>query len=340
VTQLYGLQPLPVTLVFREVVDMSDNETLIGSVEPEIMGRIAERGEQIARGASRSAALEAGLSIASVPVMIAALARDVGAQATSLSSVLNYALMLEMFENEFYKAVLGMSSSSAQNAAFVAVRGKVNGVRGAMPALRQIQKHEASHIAFLEANGAKNALNLTADSFDFTGGKGSGTGPFAGATTDLVALLLTAQGVEDTGVRAFKGQAANLLAAGNTAVLESALRIHSVEARHASKIRRMRRQSGGPATVRLSGTISGGGSAAAGAGNVPGLPAAVISALESIYANEENTMQAGMNVTTLPNLPSGINVMAAAQEAFDEPLTRAQVTAIVQPFFKVAIPAA
>jgi hypothetical protein len=45
------------------------------------------------------------------------------------------------------------------------------------------------------------------------------------------------------------------------------------------------------------------------------------------------TTQGGVNLTTLPNLPTGINVAQAAAEAFDEPLTRAQVVAIVQPFF-------
>jgi len=319
---------------------MNDNETLIGSIEPDIKHRLGDRAYQMAHGADTSSAVRAGLTMASVPVMLAALARDLNAQSASVTSVLNFALMLEIFESEFYKAVLGTTSSAAHKAAFAGVRAKVSGLAGATAALQQIQKHEASHIAFLEANGAVNSHKLSADSFDFTGGKGSGTGPFAAAGSDLDVLLLMAQGVEDTGVRAFKGQAPNLLAAGNPVVLEAALRIHSVEARHASKIRRMRRQHGAPATVRLSGAIRGGGSAAAGASNIPSLGAAAVTALSAIYAGDDNTTQAGVNLTTLPNLPSGIDVTAAAQEAFDEPLTRAEITAIVQPFFKVPIPSA
>lgn len=319
---------------------MNDKETLIGSIEPDITNRLGERAQQMAHGAHTSSAVRAGLTMASASVMLAALARDVNAQSAAVTSVLNFALMLEIFESEFYKAVLGTTSSAAHKAAFAGVREKVRGLAGAAVALQQIQKHEASHIAFLEANGATNSHKLSADSFDFTGGGGSGTGPFSAAGSDLNVLLLMAQGVEDTGVRAFKGQAPNLLAGGNPTVLEAALRIHSVEARHASKIRRMRRQNGAPATVRLSGTISGGGSAAAGAGNIPSLSAAAVSALGAIYAGEENTMQGGINVTTLPNLPRGIDAATAAQEAFDEPLTRAKVTAIVQPFFKVPIPGA
>lgn len=175
-----------------------------------------------------------------------------------------------------------------------------------------------------------------ADSFDFTGGQGSGTGPFAMATSDLNFLLAVAQGAEDTGVRAYKGQAPNLMS--NSVVLEAALRIHSVEARHASKIRRLRRMTGAPAQVNFSGTISGGGLNAAGVSNLSNPPAGAANALTAIYAGEDNTTQAGVSVATLPNMPSGIDATAAATEAFDEPLTRDQVTAIVQPFFKVAIP--
>jgi hypothetical protein len=132
-------------------------------------------------------------------------------------------------------------------------------------------------------------------------------------------------------VRAYKGQAGRLI--NNKAVLEAALRIHSVEARHASKIRRLRRANGAPAVVKYSGTISGGGAAAAGAGNItPAPPQAVVDAFNLIYAGEDNTTQAGKVVTSLPNLPSGFDT-AAATEAFDEPLTKDQVVAIVQPFF-------
>jgi len=48
-------------------------------------------------------------------------------------------------------------------------------------------------------------------------------------------------------------------------------------------------------------------------------------------------MQGTVDVTTGSGL-SGIDVAAAASESFDEPLTKAQVTAIVQPFFIPTIP--
>lgn len=306
---------------------MENTETILGQIEPDITQRLVTRREAILKGAAVGSSIAAGLAMMSAPIALAALSKDAFGQSTptSVQGVINFALMLEIFENEFYKAVLGTSSVTAQNSAFAGVRASVPA--SALPAIRQIQKHEAEHVAFLSANGAVNTLNLTGASFDFTGGRGAGNGPFAQATTDLNFLLLTAQGAEDTGVRAYKGQAPNLQS--NPAVLEAALRIHSVEARHASKIRRLRRMTGAT-TVKYSGTIT---NADPGAGNVSNPAAGAVTALGLIYAGEDNVTQGGVNVTTLPNLPSGINVMAAATEAFDEPLTMAQVIAIVQPFF-------
>jgi hypothetical protein len=309
----------------------SNTTTIFDTIDPEIADRLVSRREAIRQGASVGGRVAAGLALASVPVALAALTKDAFAQSPAdVTAVLNFALTLEIFENEFYKAVLGTSASSAQNNAFAPVRSQIPAA--AVTVFQQIQKHEAAHVAFLLANGASNSLNLTADSFDFSGNRGNGTpGSFARATTELQFLLAVAQGAEDTGVRAYKGQAGNLLS--NRAVLEAALRIHSVEARHASKIRRLRRANGAT-SVKYSGTISGGGAAAAGAGNISPAPDAnVVAAFNAIYASEDNTVQGGVTITSLANLPSGFDATAAT-EAFDEPLTKAQVIAIVQPFFK------
>jgi hypothetical protein len=314
---------------------MKQNETLLGAIEPDVAERIMSRRTALQRGATASVALTAALRLGSIPVALAALSKSAGAQTTSVQSVIDFALMLEIFENEFYKAVLGTSSSAAQNAAFAPVRALVPAA--ALPTLQQIQKHEAAHVAFLTGAGAVNTLNLTATSFDFTGNRSaSGGGPFARATTELAFLLAVTQAAEDTGVRAYKGQAGNLMT--NTVVLESALRIHSVEARHASKIRRLRRQNGAPSVVRLSGTVSGTASAAAGVSNVTNPPAAVVAAFDAIYASESITTHAGVDAAASTGLPAGVDVTAAATEAFDESLTRAQVTAIVQPFFIPTLP--
>ena len=308
---------------------MEHTETILGQVEPDIMKRLVSRREAIMRGAAVGSSVAAGLAMMSAPIALAALSREAFGQGTPLTvqQVIDFALKLEIFENEFYKAVLGISAVPAQNAAFAAVRAMVPAV--AIPAIMQIQKHETQHVTFLLAAGAKNTLNLDGTSFDFTGGRGSGTGPFLQATTDVNFLLLVAQGAEDTGVRAYKGQAPALQV--NPAVLEAALRIHSVEARHASKIRRLRRLTGATG-VKYSGTVTGAGATAIAAGNITNPAAGAVTALTAIYAGEDNLTQGGVDVTTLPNLPAGINPNAAT-EAFDEPLTATAVVAIVQPFF-------
>ncbi len=46
--------------------------------------------------------------------------------------------------------------------------------------------------------------------FDFSGGAGSGTGPYADAFSNYDLFLTVAQAFEDTGVRAYKGQAGKM----------------------------------------------------------------------------------------------------------------------------------
>lgn len=321
---------------------MEQHQPILDAVDPEIVDRLVDRREAIKKSGTAGAAFAAGLKVMSVPLALAALSKETFAQGlpADIKAVLDFALTLEIFEDEFYRAVLGTSSVAAQNAAFATVRTAAAAVPGAVPTLQQISKHETAHVAFLRSVGATSAL--TAASFDFTGARGAGNGPFARATTELQFLLLVAQAAEDTGVRAYKGQAGNLLS--NKTVLEAALRIHSVEARHAARVRRMRRATNATLTdVRFSGTVRGGGAAAAGAGNITNPPTEVVNALGLIYggatseANLTHGAGAGVNVTTLAGVTAlglvGTDLTAAAQEAFDEPLTRAEVVTIVQPFF-------
>jgi hypothetical protein len=293
----------------------------------------------------------------SVPVMLAALSRDVFAQTPSdILDALQFALILEHLENEFYKAVLGTSAVAAQNTAFAPVRALIPA--SARETFLQIQKHEQQHVDFLRTaipQFGGTAPTITANDFDFSGGNGSGTGPFRRATTELDFLLLATQAFEDTGVRAYKGQAGRFLIPGNTnadIAMESALRIHSVEARHASKIRRIRRlRNPSDITLRFSGYIRGGGVEAAGAGNIANPPAEVLAALNLIYGGgtgpvslpDSNTRHVIFNGTSEVTVDaatvggtSAIGGAAAqaiaATQAFDEALTKAEVITIVQGF--------
>jgi len=317
-----------------------ENQPVLDTIDPELVERLAARRAEIDRGSPARSGVVAALALGSVPIALAVLSKDLYAQgiSTAIKNVLDFALALEIFENEFYKAVLGRSASTAQNNAFASVRASAALVAGAASTLDQIQKHEAAHVATLTSLGATNVFGLDANSFDFTGNRSAnGGGPFASATSSLPFLLEVAQGAEDTGVRAYKGQAGNLIS--NSAVLEGALRIHSVEARHAARIRRMRRAAAAaPATVRYSGTVRGGDAAAAGATDLGTNATAVTAAFNKIYGagatassapSEANTVHGGVDANAL-GLSFGIE---AVQEAFDEPLDRGDVIAIVQPFF-------
>lgn len=318
-----------------------EKQTILETIDPEVIDRLAARKEEIEQGSYASPGVIAALALGSVPIALAALSKDVWAQGTlpaGVKGVLDFALALEIFEDEFYLAVLNRSVNAAANTAFAPVRALAAAVPGALNTIDQIEKHEKAHRATLLATGATNVFGLDHTSFDFTGARGAGNGPFAKATTDLAFLLEVAQVAEDTGVRAYKGQAANLMV--SPTILEAALRIHSVEGRHASRIRRMRRLAAGAgAAVRLSGTVRGGGAAAAGATDAGPQAAAVTAAIEATYGaganatsapREDNVTHAGVNVATLPGAPFGLD---AATEAFDEPLDRADVIKLVQGFF-------
>ncbi len=84
------------------------------------------------------------------------------------------------------------------------------------------------------------------------------------------------------------------------------LRFHSVEARHASELRRIRGDKG---WITLNQR-----------GSLPPLS-------QGVYDGEENVIQGGINLVTLTGLPA-----TTVSEAFDEPLTEFQVRANIAPF--------
>ena len=226
--------------------------------------------------------------VAAPAIILAMLPKASFAQSSSIPDVLNFALTLEYFEDEFYKAGLAASGliPSSDKAIFL-----------------QISKHESAHVAFLKT--ALGSAAVDKPTFDFTGG-----GSFPDALTNYDTFLALSQSFEDTGVRAYKGQAGNLASDNNT--LKAALQIHSVEARHASEVRRLR---GAASGMDIKGWITSNQS--------NGAPAA-------IYEGEDNQTHGGANLASLDPLN---NISADARtEAFDEALTKDQVLAIVSPF--------
>lgn len=214
---------------------------------------------------------------------------------SSVTDILNFALTLEYLESSFYYKANHTSGLIPNN--------------DAKTTFDIIGKHEIEHVLFLNiAIRAAGGKPVSEPKFDYTAG---GTFPTVFSSYDT--FLAVSQTFEDTGVRAYKGQAANLIS--NNVVLTAALRIHSVEARHASKIRELRSEKYNDETIRP--WITGAQTGHIGA------------AVQASYAGELNTNQLGVEIRNI----NGYDISYDdATECFDEPLTMDQVLAIVSPF--------
>ncbi|RZK22246.1 MAG: ferritin-like domain-containing protein [Hymenobacter sp.] len=341
----------------------------IEKVDPEVYERLDSRRSIF----KHMSGLGQKLTATALPLAFGAVLNKAYAQtaaAPSVVDVLNFALRLEYLESTFYNLGLGTIGTTAttQQTAFRAAFSTTN-----LSSLNIIRLDESNHVTALRAvitslggtpvaapNVTPNALGVTGD-FDFTGGKGTGTGPFAGLFTAAGAatFLAVAQALEDTGVRAYKGGAPYLMS--NKDILTAALNIHSVEARHASRLRTMRRagvnnnaaSSVAPANLGaneadrsaspkswIQGQDAGGPAPTYtapvyGAGSNNGVgPSYTPSAIT--FPNEGNNSQGGVAL-------SGTTLTAAAtfptlsfSEAFDEPLDVPQVLIIARTFATTA----
>ncbi|MXN91443.1 ferritin-like domain-containing protein [Flavobacterium sp. Sd200] len=211
------------------------------------------------------------------------------AAADTPTGALQLALTLEYLEDEFYDIALN--------------------TLGLIPAadrdvIAKISQHEQAHVTLL-----RNALGADAPekpTFDFTV---NNTFP---TFTDYQTFLAVAQAFEDTGVRAYKGQAGNLISTPN--FLTTALQIHSVEARHASQIRRMR---------GLKGWIVGNDRGT-------GMPEQT----QAVYDGEQNTNQAGFMTNAVPGTFTPALTSTGGTESFDEPITGAVAQSIAGLFIR------
>lgn len=243
------------------------------------------------------------IAAAATPAFFAAMvnkafAADAGCAGTgSPTDILKFALTLEYLERDFYRA-------AQSKAGLLPV--------GTRPYVVQITKHEAQHVDLLEGV-LKLGKNQLQPKYNMA--------TLNMALADYATFLTFAQALEDTGVRAYKGQAGCLLTEGSDlakTVLAVALRIHSVEARHAAAVRYMRNLRVWPSAQE----------------NGPG-------ASPMVYADEDMGSQAGVDLIAHFNMPE-INsklynsgkVNQYVYESFDEPLTAAKVLEIAGPFIQ------
>lgn len=225
---------------------------------------------------------------AGAPVVFASMLNKAYAGAEDVVDVLNFALTLEYLEAEFYN--MGLAAGNLLPAG-----------SAARTIYMQIAKHENAHVNLLigALGGLKSAGGqaIAKPDFDLTY-----KGAFANVLTNYDTYVAVSQALEDTGVRAYKGQAPRLM---GTAALEVALQIHSVEARHAARVRYLRGYKGWITNEDTS--------------NIPGVG--------PVYKGDNMVTQAGINVSSITGISPD-----TVSEAFDEPLTKEQVLAIATPF--------
>ena len=225
----------------------------------------------------KGAGIGLAAAVASVPFL-----KPGRAQAQSTDGdfgVLNYALTLEYLERSFYRQAMDTGNIPSD----------------VMPLFETIERDESAHVIFLRTaiNGEGGTpVRYTDDDFSFDGFLDS---------FELIATL--AQGLEDTGVRAYKGRATDIM---NSTFLQAALQIHSVEARHAAAIRRL------SASPGAKGWITNDGSTAP----MPIRPVYGAGSPAAMFPAESNTTQGGLDLTSALDGYTAVQIRAA----FDEPL--------------------
>lgn len=191
---------------------MNDTNSLLEGLDPDLETRLSSRRDLFASATARLGIL------ATTPVLLATVSSEAFGQGlpAQVVEILNFALTLEYLEAGFYRA--GLSAPGLIPQRYFDV-------------FSTIGKHESQHVGALQA--ALGGAAVREPKFDLTGG-----GKFPDILSNFRTYALVAQTLEDTGVAAYKGQAPRLTGGGD--LLTTALRIHSVEARHAAEVRRVR----------------------------------------------------------------------------------------------------
>lgn len=190
---------------------MTNDKAILEVIDPDLSSHIASKKKLFAKAAIKLGAL------ATTPMILAAVSSEAFAQGLpkQVVDILNFALTLEYLEDEFYRTALGSG----------VIPGQFSEV------FSTISRHESQHVQTL--SGALGGAAVAKPQFDFTA-----RGRYPDIFRNFRTFALVSQTLEDTGVAAYKGQAPRLTGGGQ--IITTALRIHSVEARHAAEVRRVR----------------------------------------------------------------------------------------------------
>jgi hypothetical protein len=308
----------------------------LDKADPEFMDRINPRRRVFQHLGNTGKKITA----AAVPAVLSSFFTKAYGQTAALpqniQDVLNLALGLEYLEYYFYDTALNTPNLIPQVE---------------VAAVTTIRNDEAGHINTLRGiPGFTPIPDPTRASFDYSGGSGSMQGPMAAAlvpggdNANGKVFFGAAQAFSDTGQRAYKGGAPVLNTASTKDILEAALNIHSVEARHNSHFRTVRRaiaantigSAAAPAVapydVAPKSWVSGrdNNGPPAPNGSKPATAVYGPGADPAAYPAEDNTTQATVNLLT--GIGTTVYTAMQASEAFDEPLDPATVKTIARMF--------
>jgi len=190
---------------------MTNENSILSAIEPELADTIVQGRRDVFAKYAKAAGI-----MTSAPLVLALASNQAFGQSLPkvIEDTLNFALTLEYLEAAFYD----MGNKSG------VVPSQYRSV------FRTIGAHENAHVKLLKS--VLGSAAVAAPGVDFTAG-----GKFADVWENFDTFLTLSQTFEDLGVAAYKGQAGNLI--GSAEVLTVALQIHSVEARHASEVRRI-----------------------------------------------------------------------------------------------------
>ena len=190
---------------------MTQENSILSAIEPELADTIVQGRRDMFTRYAKAAGI-----MTSAPLVLALASNQAFGQSLPkvIEDTLNFALTLEYLEAAFYD------------------QGNKSGVVPSKykTVFRTIGQHENAHVKLLK--GVLGSAAVAAPGVVFTAG-----GKYADVFENFDTFLTLSQTVEDLGVAAYKGQAGNLM--GSKEVLTVALQIHSVEARHASEVRRI-----------------------------------------------------------------------------------------------------
>jgi hypothetical protein len=247
--------------------------------------------------------LSGKLAVSAIPAGISGLFNKTYSQTEPPETTgirINHILLIEYLQAEFFATAVAAGLPLLMTS-------------GHVLAFKTIAKHDKQHIDILK--GRLIPLKVAAipkPDFDFTGGSGSGNGPYKDVFTNHSVLGAVARSIKDMAVRAYIAQYKYLVPGDRFYI--GPINIHPVESRHAAQLRSLPFFDGLgtelPWITRNHTTVPFDG-------------------LRPVYSGEENTVQDGIQIVGING--KGITVDQAT-EAFDEPLSMEAVNVILNQF--------